>query len=126
LQDLGWVSSLSAGDRIDQPDLACFQVKIDFTEEGEKHWEEVGKLIFDHIRLLQQASWSDLLARWREVRQMSKIGFESSEPTGTLSLANELCRALHRESSPEHILTVLFFVLFLFYSLSLFTLCLNT
>ena len=37
LQDKGWISSLSAGNRISSPDQTLFQVQMNLTADGEDH-----------------------------------------------------------------------------------------
>ena len=104
LQDRGWAAGLSAGERVEQNDVAAFSVRVDLTEEGERHWQEVGKIVFDHIRLLGQHSGSsgeasnnevELARLWDEMAAMSKVNFENSEAGAAQSTALSLSKRLH-------------------------------
>ena len=52
LQDKGWISSLSAGNRISSPDQTLFQVQMNLTADGEDSWKDVVKVIFDYVDVL--------------------------------------------------------------------------
>ena len=96
LQDQGWASGLSAGERIDQRDVAAFSVRVDLTEEGEGRWREVGRAVFEHVRLLQRSAAPQEAVRlaelWGEMAAMRKVSFENSEPGAALATANSLAR----------------------------------
>lgn len=82
-QSLGWATALSAGVSTSQDNFCtfvvrtttrspsedktipsthgdqcstclCLQVSANLTEEGLKHWQEIGSLVFTYLRLIQQ------------------------------------------------------------------------
>ena len=75
---------------------ARVQVTVGLTEEGERRWAEVGRVVFDHVRLLAGASDDALLAAWGEGQAMSATNFENDEPSQALGYANALCVRLLR------------------------------
>lgn len=98
LQNRGWITSLSAGDRIDQADVACFNVRMELTTEGEQHWQEAGAMVFQYVRQLTDLFDQDPTAlnpHWEEYRQMGKVNFENEERAGAFVTATALCRRLH-------------------------------
>ena len=52
-----------------------YQVRIELTREGEKHWEDVGALVFGYVRMLQAASADELASsyHWDEMTRMADI-----------------------------------------------------
>jgi len=94
LQDRGWVTALSAGERIGQEDVAAFQVRAALTEEGEAHWQEIGHLVYGYLRVLAAASDGELQRHWEEIRTMCKVSFDYTEPTEPYSTSASLSKRL--------------------------------
>lgn len=56
---LGWATSLSAGVSTSQEGFCLFNVSVNLTEEGLKHWQEIGSLVFTYLRLINQVGACD-------------------------------------------------------------------
>lgn len=96
LQDSGWLSSLSSGSRVSGPDQNLFQIEMSLTEEGEKNWKEVTKVIFAYAKMLTDVvelslsskegnyntcSTHDTLTRiWDEIGQIYRMHFHQTSP----------------------------------------------
>ncbi len=53
LQDKGWITSLSTGNRVHEPDQCLFKVEMTLTPEGEEHWAEATGAIFAYAKMVQ-------------------------------------------------------------------------
>mmetsp|Transcript_15246 Transcript_15246/g.27671 ORF Transcript_15246/g.27671 Transcript_15246/m.27671 type:complete len:1041 (-) Transcript_15246:645-3767(-) len=116
LQDKGWITSLSAGNRISGPDQALFQIGISLTADGEKHWKEVAKVIFDYGKMVCSVSEASLasvgdanndtcengeseneLRRiWDEVAALDRLRFHQTSPGGVYSFAPAVAQSISK------------------------------
>ena len=104
LQDLSWISSLSAGSRASGPDFSIFQVDMALTEEGEKNWEGIVDVILQHCRLLKQAADEDpkeLVRDWEETIALSKIFFDTASPSGVYDTVPGLSQSIVRYGTDQ-------------------------
>jgi insulysin len=101
LQNHGMISSLSAGARTSGPDFKLFQVDLELTEKGEKHWKEVVDLVFAYCRLinenlqLESKNKSREMRRiWGETSQLDRVFFDQTSPGGVYGYAPNLCQRI--------------------------------
>ena len=107
LQDKGWISSLSAGNRIGAPDQTLFQVQMSLTEEGEEHWKDVVHVIFKYSQMLQNAAESDeddascneLRRIWDEVAALDRIRFHQTSPGAVYSFASSVAQSISKHGT---------------------------
>ena len=99
LQNLGWISSLSAGLRAQGPDFGLFQVEVNLTPQGEKVWPQVVQVTMEQCRNLREATTSDvatLRRLWEEAAKLSQMHFETASPTGVYDLSPRLSQSILR------------------------------
>ena len=104
LQDKGWISSLSAGNRIGSPDQTLFQIQMSLTEEGEEHWKDVVNVIFWYSQMLQnaaessgdEASCNELRRIWEEVAALDRIRFHQTSPGAVYSFASSIAQSISK------------------------------
>ena len=104
LQNLGWISSLSAGSRVSAPDFTLFQIELTLTIPGEEHWKDVVRVIFLHCKLIAEAAGrmksnseedSNHLSRiWDEKSKLSKMFFQEASPGDVYTFAPSLCNSV--------------------------------
>lgn len=54
LHSQGWASGVNVGLGTSQDDFSLFEVTVQLTEAGQKHWQDVIGLIFHYIQLISQ------------------------------------------------------------------------
>ena len=105
LQNLGWISSLSAGSRVSAPDFTLFQIELTLTIPGEQHWKDVVRVLFLHCQLiteeagrmkssLEEESHHDLSRIWDEKSKISAMFFQEASPGDVYSFAPSLCNSV--------------------------------
>jgi len=60
LKSFGWASSLSAGERENSFEYALFEVRIELTDAGQEHMEEIVELTFQYLHILRKSG----IAEW--------------------------------------------------------------
>jgi insulysin len=103
LQDAGLLSSLSAGPRSSGPDFTLFQVDMGLTEKGEENWKQVVDVIFQHCRLISEATKRlsasgedsegtvfDVQRIWAESSKLRAMFFHQTSPGSVYELAPTL------------------------------------
>ncbi|KAL3795275.1 hypothetical protein HJC23_008360 [Cyclotella cryptica] len=115
LQDSGWLSSLSSGSRVSGPDQNLFQIEMSLTEEGEKNWKEVTKVIFAYAKMLADAVELSLTSKegnkdtndtclahdtltriWDEVGQIDRMHFHQTSPGAVYSFASSVAQSISK------------------------------
>ncbi|KAL7552322.1 hypothetical protein ACHAWF_015546 [Thalassiosira exigua] len=115
LQDAGWISSLSAGNRVTGPDQALFQISVTLTAEGEEHWKDVAKVIFDYGKLIRRFAedstavndntanddtcengGSELRRIWDEVAALDQMRFHQTSPGAVYSFASSVAQSISK------------------------------
>lgn len=94
LQDRGWASATSAGERTDSADFVIFEVSASLTEEGMRRYPEVVAEIWRHVRCINEASDETLLSYWRELQLLGSIDFSHQEKAGAYDMAPFLSRQM--------------------------------
>lgn len=105
LQNLGWISSLSAGSRVSAPDFTLFQIELTLTVPGERHWKDVVRVLFLHCQLITEVaglvenkSDGDMtrhLSRiWEEKSKLNAMFFEEASPGDVYGFAPSLCNSV--------------------------------
>ena len=70
LQDLGLATALGTGSRMSDGNQTLFEVELTLTQEGEDRWQDVVRILFDHIELLRTTAETNperLAQQWGEV-----------------------------------------------------------
>ena len=113
LQDKGWISSLSAGNRISSPDQTLFQVQMNLTADGEDHWKDVVKVIFDYGNMLSNALNGDdtidtckegekeLRRIWEEVAKLDRIRFDQTSPGAVYSFSSSVAQSISKHGTEQ-------------------------
>ena len=104
LQDRGLITALETGTRITAPDQTLMNIKIALTEKGEEQWEEVVKIIFQHIYIIRDTVSKalegevDVLNQmqyiWEEIVQLKQLRFNTSPPGSPYNFAPHLARGI--------------------------------
>lgn len=94
LQDKGWATSVSGGERIDAAEFCMFEISVALTVEGLLHSEDVIEAIFAHLHILESASDEELLRVWLEVKAMGEIDFRYQEKSTAYELAPYLAKQM--------------------------------
>ena len=110
LQETGWLSSLSAGNRASGPDFSLFHVEIGLTETGEERWKDVVNVVFQHCRLVADAattaaaqqqsssssssSCTEMERLWGENAKLNAMFFDQASPKSVYSVAPALSQQI--------------------------------
>lgn len=91
LKTLGWADGLGASTGTDLPNNSDFQVSIQLTEAGFKHYDQVVELFFDYIEKLKANGVSEML--YNQQSQISATDFrfmEKGEPMHAVTRLSSL------------------------------------
>mmetsp|Transcript_18585 Transcript_18585/g.40225 ORF Transcript_18585/g.40225 Transcript_18585/m.40225 type:complete len:1247 (-) Transcript_18585:1784-5524(-) len=115
LQDKGWISSLSAGNRISGPDQTLFQIQVSLTAEGEEQWKEVAKVIFHYGKMVChvaeesfESSEGDAVCKdgdnelrriWDEVAALDRMRFHQTSPGAVYSFASSVAQSISKHGT---------------------------
>lgn len=105
LQDKGWVTSLSTGNRIHEPDQDLFKIEMTLTPDGEEHWAEATSVIFDYATMVKRAAEKSLTSYegdddnelkriYDEVASLSKMRFHQTSPGAVYSFASSVAKSI--------------------------------
>lgn len=105
LQDRGLITGLQAGSRISAPDQTLMSVKISLTNEGERRWEEVVKVIFEYCSVIRDTVSQAVVHKdpkaltqmeyiWDEIIQLKRLKFNTNPPGSPYKFAQSLSRGL--------------------------------
>jgi secreted Zn-dependent insulinase-like peptidase len=100
LKQRGWIEALSAG--VDgAEDHTLFAVRIDLTEAGLPHRDEILDLFFQYTRLIAREGIT--AARFAERQRIADLAFRHREPPPASQLVQAVSHALH-DVPPELVL----------------------
>jgi insulysin len=113
LQNMGWISSLSAGSRVAAPDFTLFQIDLSLTVAGEQHWKDVANVVFQHCQLINRIvnetrskqntggsiktdmdNNNDLIRIWDEKARLGSMFFHQTSPGDVYSFVPSLCNSI--------------------------------
>ncbi len=101
LKKQGYAEGLSAGIGRETPDGAFFSVGITLTENGEKHIDEIGTLLFQTLNRIREKGPQPWL--YEEGKTMADITFRFQEKFSAITYVSDLASSIH-EFSPEDLL----------------------
>ncbi|GKY93969.1 hypothetical protein MPSEU_000363800 [Mayamaea pseudoterrestris] len=106
LQELGLISSLSAGARHSGPEFTLFQISVGLTEQGEENWSKMVDVIMQHVRLIQAACQDedkvdDLKRIYEESAKLSSMFFHQNSPGGVYDFAPSLAGRVLTEGTEQ-------------------------
>ena len=104
LQDRGWATSVSGGERTDYRDFCLFEIAVALTVEGLAHYTEVVEAVFGYLSTIEAANDTALLAAWDELVVMGNIDFSFQEKATAYELAPFLAKSL-LELPPHRVLS---------------------
>jgi len=101
LKKKGWADKLSAGSSARCDDFELFVVSVTLSENGIEFVEEIVKIIFQYIRLIEQQG----LQQWihEEITAANRIQFRFMQKREPINYVCELAENLH-DFSPEHVI----------------------
>ena len=106
LQDRGWISSLSSGNRISASDQCLFQIQMNLTKDGEEHWKEVVNVIFEYASMLRNAAekedestCNELGRIWDECAALDRIRFHQTSPGAVYSFASSIAQSISKHGT---------------------------
>ena len=105
LQDMGWITSLSTGNRVHEPDQDLFKIEMTLTPDGEEHWAEATQVIFDYATMVRRAAEESLSSNegdgdnelrriYDEVASLSKMRFHQTSPGAVYSFASSVAKSI--------------------------------
>ncbi|MEA3290761.1 MAG: insulinase family protein, partial [Pseudomonadota bacterium] len=94
LKEKGWAEGLSAGAGYMDEAQGTFEVSVALTAEGLNHIDEVGGLLFQMIRLIDEQDVEEW--RYREEQQLAETEFRYREESDAASYARSLSASLQR------------------------------
>ncbi|KAL3678033.1 hypothetical protein R1sor_020989 [Riccia sorocarpa] len=88
LKQLGWASSLSAGEMESNRDSAFFSVDIELTDVGQEHMEEVVGFTFQYLSILRKEG----VAKWifEELKSVCDMKFHFQDKMAPVSYVSSL------------------------------------
>ncbi|MFT4621738.1 MAG: insulysin [Myxococcota bacterium] len=100
LSERGWITSLRSGSS-GAEDHGLLTVQLELTEEGFAHVDDAVGVLFQYVRVLQDAE--DLSPWWEEQRSLRSLDFQFAEPPSPTSAVQRASSALPLYP-PEHVL----------------------
>ncbi|KMZ64568.1 putative Insulin-degrading enzyme [Zostera marina] len=88
LKALGWVIDLSAGEEDSSDDFSFFSVRINLTDTGYAHVEDIVGLLFKYISLLQNSGIHEWI--FDELKAISDIGFHYKDKNQPISYVSSI------------------------------------
>ena len=117
LQDKQWISALSSGSRVSAPDQNLFQIGINLTAEGEKHWKDVAQVIFDYGKMVCSIAEESLASEgkdadtckndkelrriWDEVVALDRMRFHQTSPGAVYSFAPSVAQSISKHGTEK-------------------------
>ncbi len=99
LKTLGWAEGLSAGSGYLDTVNGSFTVSLKLTENGLKHIDEIGSLLFQTISLIEQKGIEEW--RYQEESQLAGIAIQFSSEANPGALVQSLAARMHQYETPE-------------------------
>lgn len=102
LKHKGWVTSLSSGPMFNFTDQTFFSIAIEMTDEGEDHYLEIVKTIFQYIDILRREG----VKRWiyDEQKDLAEIQFRFKEKPSASDYVTRLAENMQKYA-PEHVIS---------------------
>ena len=94
LQDKGWATAVSGGERTEFRNFVLFEMSVALTEEGLKHYQDVEAAVYAYLGVIEHATDVELLRIWDEQRQISAIDFSHQEKSTAYELAPYIARQM--------------------------------
>ncbi len=101
LKENDWADYLSAGQSLDLPEGASFDITIGLTTAGRDHRGEIISLVFDALDLTRQHGIQATL--FEDQQLLQQLAFQFQQKGGALSTVNSLASQMHYYP-PEHLL----------------------
>ncbi|CAK1554529.1 unnamed protein product [Leptosia nina] len=86
LKKRGWCNSLVGGSRLGARGFGFFNVRVDLTEEGVKHVDDIVTLVFEYIAMLRSAGPQRWI--WEEQRELLALDFRFRDTLEPRTLAH--------------------------------------
>ena len=104
LKNQGWANRLSAGATDGANGFEFFKISVDLTTSGLQNYDKVVAAMFKYLELLRQG---DSLQEWafKEVQQLSELGFRFKEKSPPSSYASQLAQQMQVDYPREWILS---------------------
>ena len=99
----GWANGLSAGPAPVCPGTAFFTITIRLTEEGLKCYQEVVKIVFQYISLIQEAPPQEWIMT--EIKSVGEVDFRFREKTPASSFASRMSSVMQKPLPREWLLS---------------------
>ncbi|GAX77819.1 hypothetical protein CEUSTIGMA_g5262.t1 [Chlamydomonas eustigma] len=90
LKQIGWATALSAGESgLSISSRSFFYVKVELTDEGQEHVQDVGAMVFRYLRLISgnESHWETI---YEEVRGLSQLRFDFRDKPNPYSYVTSL------------------------------------
>ncbi|MDP2436271.1 MAG: insulinase family protein [archaeon] len=110
LKQKGWGNALYSGTTIDEAEFSAFSVQIELTEEGLSRVNDIVRLIYYYIGLIDRAAPQQLAELYREYGNMRQVDFNYSDPIpaqqAVISVVNSMVKSTptHHLVAREHLL----------------------
>ena len=94
LKDKGWINNLGAGLDMSFPEGALFNIFVDLTPAGEEHRDDITRLIFQTVRLIEKegvAEW-----RFKELRSRAAVKFKYKQQEKAIQHVRTLSRRMQK------------------------------
>ncbi|NKB76227.1 MAG: hypothetical protein GKR96_04070 [Gammaproteobacteria bacterium] len=99
LKSLGWAEGLSAGSGYLDTVNGSFSVSVKLTQNGLKHIDEIGSLLFQTISLIEHVGVEDW--RYQEESQLAQIAFQFSGEASPGNLVQSLASRMHQYETQD-------------------------
>ena len=96
LQDKGWATAVSGGERSDYSDFSIFEISVALTVEGLAHYADVVEAVWSYLSVVEAASDADLQRIWDEMQVLGEIDFAFQEKSTAYELAPFLARQMQQ------------------------------
>lgn len=102
LKDRGWANGFGAHLDMSFPEAALFNIAVELTPAGEKHIDEITRLVFQIVRLIEEQGVEEW--RFKELQTRAAVKFKYKQKEDALSYVRSLSRRL-QELPTERILS---------------------
>ncbi len=103
IKSKGWANGLSAGAMPICPGAAQFTISVRLTEDGLSKYDEVVKVVFQYISLLQESPPQEWIVD--EIKGMAEVDFRFKEKTPASSFTSKLSSVMQKPLPREWLLS---------------------
>ncbi|CAI7590480.1 unnamed protein product [Penicillium pancosmium] len=103
LKAKGWANGLSAGAMPICPGSAFFTISVRLTPEGLSKYQEVAKVIFEYIALIQQREPEQWI--FDEMKNLAEVDFRFKQKTPASRFTSRLSSVMQKSMAREHLLS---------------------